>query len=86
MPKIVYDTRFFAEYFYSQDATVLRRANDVIRKAEQGFVSAIVIHEVYQLILKKEGRETAILRTTILEKDFKIESLRKPVSSSTETS
>jgi predicted nucleic acid-binding protein len=31
-----------------------------------------VIHEVYQLVLKKEGRETAILRTTILEKDFKI--------------
>lgn len=72
MPKIVYDTRFFAEYFYSTDAIVLQKANDIIRKAEQRFISAIVIHEVYQLILKKEGRETALLRTTILEKDFKI--------------
>jgi predicted nucleic acid-binding protein len=72
MPKVVYDTRFFVEYFYSQDAAILRKAKDLIRKAEQGFISAIVIHEVYQLVLKKEGRETAILRTTILEKDFKI--------------
>jgi len=31
-----------------------------------------VIHEVYQLVLKREGLETAILRTTIIEKDFKI--------------
>jgi predicted nucleic acid-binding protein len=73
MPKIVYDTRFFAEYFYSSDPAVLRKANEVIRKAEQGFVSAVVIHEVYQLVLRREGRETAVLRTTILEKDFKIQ-------------
>jgi predicted nucleic acid-binding protein len=82
MPKIVYDTRFFAEYFYSPDATVLQKANDIIRKAEQGFVSAIVIHEVYQLVLKKEGRETAILRTTILEKDFKIVNVNSEIAKS----
>jgi predicted nucleic acid-binding protein len=34
--------------------------------------SAIVIHEVYQLTLQKEGRETAKLRADLLEKDFKI--------------
>jgi hypothetical protein len=47
MPRVVYDTRFFAEYLFSQDATVLRKAKDIIRKAEQGFVSTIVIHEIY---------------------------------------
>lgn len=72
MPSIVYDTRFFAEYFYSTDLAALQKANGIIRKAEQGFVSTIVIHEIYRLLLKKEGRETAILRAGILEKDFKI--------------
>ena len=31
-----------------------------------------MIHEVYHLVLKKKGREVAILRATIIEKDFKI--------------
>ncbi|MBT0158422.1 type II toxin-antitoxin system VapC family toxin [Candidatus Bathyarchaeota archaeon A05DMB-2] len=82
MPKAVYDTRFFIEYFYSQDAAVLRKAKEVIQKAGQGFISAIVIHEVYQLVLKKEGRETAILRTTILEKDFKIVDVNSEIAKS----
>lgn len=34
-------------------------------------ISAIVIHEVCQLALKREDRETAILRTNLLEKDFR---------------
>jgi toxin FitB len=72
MHRVVYDTRFFVEYFFSEDAAFLRKAKDAIRKAEQGFVSAIVVHEVYHLILKKKGREVAILRATILEKDFKV--------------
>jgi predicted nucleic acid-binding protein len=33
---------------------------------------AIVIHEVYQPTLAREGRESAVLRTTLLEKDFKM--------------
>ncbi|MGB9741495.1 MAG: PIN domain-containing protein [Candidatus Bathyarchaeia archaeon] len=82
MPKIVYDTRFFAEYFYSQDEIFLQKANDALRKADKRFISAIVIHEVYQLILKKEGRETAILRTTILEKDFKIVNVDSEIAKS----
>jgi predicted nucleic acid-binding protein len=31
-----------------------------------------VIHEVYRLTLEREGRETAILRTKLLEKGFKV--------------
>jgi len=82
MSRIAYDTRFFAEYFYSTDAAFLRKANAVIRNAEQGFVSTIVIHEVYQLVLRKEGRETAILRTAILEKDFKIVEVTSEIAKS----
>ncbi len=40
--------------------------------AKERFISAIVLHEVYWLTLMREGRETAVLRASLLEKDFKI--------------
>jgi predicted nucleic acid-binding protein len=72
MPRTVYDTRFFMEHYYSQNEAILKKTKEAIRKAEERFISAIVIHEVYQLTLKQEGRETAVLRTALLEKDFKV--------------
>jgi len=72
MPKTVYDTRFFIEHYYSKDDGVLRRTTEEIRKTKERYISAIVVHEVYQLTLEREGRETAILRTNLLEKDFRI--------------
>ena len=60
------------EFFYSQDEVVLRKTKEALRKAEQRFISTIVIHEFYQLTLQREGRETAILRTHLLEKEFKV--------------
>ncbi len=72
MPKTVYDTRFFLEHYYSREASMLRKTRDAIRKAKERFISAIVIHEVYWLTLKQEGQETAVMRATLLEKDFKV--------------
>lgn len=72
MPRTVYDARFFVEFFYSQDEVVLRKTKEALRKAEERFISTIVIHEFYQLTLQREGRETAILRTHLLEKEFKV--------------
>jgi len=72
MPKTVYDTRFFIEHYYSHDEETLRRTKEEIRKTKERYISAIVIHEVYQLSLEREGRETATLRTNLLEKDFRI--------------
>ena len=72
MSKTVYDTRFLIEHYYSKDREVLRRLKEEIRKTRERYISAIVVHEVYQLTLKLEGRETAILRTNLLEKDFRI--------------
>jgi len=71
MSKAVYDTRFFFEHYYSKDKTILQKTKEAIRNVKQRYISAIVIHEVYQLTLQKEGRETAKLRTELLEKDFK---------------
>jgi predicted nucleic acid-binding protein len=72
MPKTVYDTRFFLEHYYSRENAILRKTKEAIRAAKERFISAIVIHEVYWLTLRQEGRETAALRTTLLEKDFKV--------------
>jgi predicted nucleic acid-binding protein len=71
MSRIVYDTRFFIEHYYSKDKQVLRKTTEEIRKTKQKYISAIVIHEIYQLTLQKEGRQTAKIRTNLLEKDFK---------------
>jgi predicted nucleic acid-binding protein len=72
MPKTVYDTGFFLEHYYSREVTVLRKTQEAIRKAKERFISAIVLHEIYWLTLETEGQETAELRATLLEKDFKI--------------
>jgi len=72
MPKTVYDTRFFIEHYYAKDGEVLRRTKEEIRENKERYISAVVIHEIYQLTLEREGRETAILRTSLLEKDFRI--------------
>jgi predicted nucleic acid-binding protein len=71
MSKTVYDTRFFIEHYYSKDEEVLRKTKEEIRKTKQKYVSAIVTHEIYLFTLKREGRETAKLRTNLLAKDFK---------------
>jgi len=72
MSKTVYDTRFFIEHYYSKNNDVLQKTKEELRKTKQRYISAIVIHEVYQLTLKREGRETAILRTELLKDDFKV--------------
>jgi predicted nucleic acid-binding protein len=79
MPKTVFDTRFFIEHYYSKDKQTLQKTTQTIRNTKQKHVSTITIHEVYQLTLQKEGRETAKLRADLLEKDF------KPISVDTET-
>ncbi|MBO3839924.1 MAG: PIN domain-containing protein [Candidatus Brockarchaeota archaeon] len=68
----VYDTRFFIEHYYSKDNEVLKRTTNALRTDGNKVISAIVIHEVYELTMEKEGREQAELRTRLLEKDFKV--------------
>ena len=72
MPKTVYDTRFFLEHYYSREAAVLQKTREAIRRAKERFISAVVLHEIYWLTLTQEGRETAVLRSALLEKDFRV--------------
>ena len=71
MNRAVYDTRFFATAYYSKDEKLAQRIKEEKRRPEK-FISTIVIHEVYRLILRLEGRETAMLRVALLKQDFKV--------------
>jgi len=70
--RAVFDTRFFIEHYYSGDAGVLSKTKAEIRRIRKKFVSAVVLHEVYWLTLRCEGRDTAVLRADLLEKDFRV--------------
>ncbi len=71
MNKAVYDTRFFVELFYSKDKQLRNRIREEKRNREK-FISAIAIHEFYNISLVREGRETAKLRTALIKKEFQI--------------
>ena len=82
MSRVVYDTRFFFEHYYSKDQKVLQKTKDEIRRNKERYISSIVVHEVYKLTLAKEGRETAAIRTDLLEKDFRMVNVDKVIAKS----
>ncbi len=70
MNKAVYDTRFFVDSFYSKDESLLKKIR--AHRARKRYVSAIVIHEVYNLAIKREGRETAKNQVAHLKEEFEV--------------
>jgi predicted nucleic acid-binding protein len=71
MNRAVYDTRFFAQFYYSRDEKLLKRLREEKRQPEK-YASTIVIHELYNLTLEREGRETAVLRAALLKEEFNV--------------
>ncbi len=73
MPKkSLYDTRFFIEYFYSNNKVLIKKLKDDLKEVKERLVSTITIHEIHCINLYKEGREVATLRSKIISRDFKI--------------
>ena len=71
MNKAIYDTRFFVEFYYSTNQTFRRKIEQEKRRKEK-YISTVVIHEIYNITLAREGRETAKLRATLVKKDFQV--------------
>ena len=71
MSKAVYDTRFFTQFYYSKDEKLLQRLRNEKRQPEK-YASTVVIHELYNLTMEREGRETAVLRVALLKQEFKV--------------
>lgn len=73
MPKSsVFDTRFFIEYFFTDDLKTQQSLKNEIQAASEKIVSAITFHELYKLNIEKLGRETAKLRCTTIRDEFKV--------------
>lgn len=72
MPRLVYDTRFFVEYFYSDNKQTQEKARNLISASRDRHISAITIHELYRMSLAKEGRETAKMRREAIEDLFSV--------------
>jgi predicted nucleic acid-binding protein len=70
--KRLYDTRFFAEYFYSEDIELLKKLKQEAKQVKEKNVSALTIHELYRINAKRSGREVATLRSHTIREEFKI--------------
>jgi predicted nucleic acid-binding protein len=70
MNKAVYDTRFFADSYYSKDELLLKKIR--AHRARKRYVSAIVVHEIYNLAIKRVGRETAKNQVAHLKEEFEV--------------
>lgn len=60
------------EGYYSSSGVQLKKLSEKIKSTKARFISSIVLHEVYQLTLRKDGREIAKLRTLLLEQDYEV--------------
>jgi predicted nucleic acid-binding protein len=58
--------------YYSTNAVQTNKLGEKVRSTKERFVSAIVLHEVYQITLRKNGRDIAKLRTALVEQDFEV--------------
>lgn len=68
----MYDTRFFIEYFYSNDAGFLRRLKEDLKTIKDRIVSTLTIHELHRINLEREGKEVANLRSETIRRDFNV--------------
>jgi predicted nucleic acid-binding protein len=72
MNRAVFDTRFFVEGYYSPNTSQTKRLVAKVKSVKERYISSVVLHEVYRLTLQKDGRETAKLRTALLEQDYEV--------------
>ena len=71
MNKAVYDSRFFVEFYYSKNQVIQQKIGQKKRFLDK-YVSAIVVHEVYNITLARDGREVAKLRAASIKEEFKV--------------
>jgi Predicted nucleic acid-binding protein, contains PIN domain len=82
--KQVLDNRFFAEYYYSQDRDLYKKAYKKMEElihTSDGIVPTIVLSEIVQLVCSREGKERAeMIYLSIMQSGLKIESLTPSIA------
>ncbi len=76
MTKVVIDTRFLVEYFYTKDENIKRRTKQKLKeliKSKQGIFPAVVLSEITNITCRKRGVEEAKIRyLTLLRSGLKM--------------
>src|SRR5208283_5398806 len=69
--KAVFDTMFFAEYYYSENKSLLNemRAQNT-RKGR--YISVVVVHEFYNFALSRRSRETVKTQIADILGEFEV--------------
>jgi predicted nucleic acid-binding protein len=67
----VYDTRFFTQLYYSKDDPLLKKIK-AEKARKKKYVSAVVVHEIYNLAITREGRDVAKLKVACLKQGFEL--------------
>jgi predicted nucleic acid-binding protein len=70
--KRLYDTRFFFDYFYSDDAELVKKLKQEAKSTKEKFVSALSIHELHHISMKRSGKEVAALRSHAIFAEFTV--------------
>ncbi len=68
----LYDTRFFAESFYTSDPQLAKKLKEEFRSVKEKLVSSLTIHEIHRVVLQKEGKTVATLRSHTIQRDFQV--------------
>ncbi len=68
----LYDTRFFVEYFYSEDGERLRKLKEELRLVKERMVSSLTVHEIHRINFLRQGKDVADLRSSTIRRDFKV--------------
>jgi len=70
--KRLYDTRFFFDYFYSNNPEITKKLKQEAESTREKLVSVLTIHELHHLSMRRSGKEVAALRSHTILTEFKV--------------
>jgi toxin FitB len=70
--KRLYDTRFFFDYFYSDNKELVKKLKQEAKSTKEKLVSILTIHELHHISMKHGGKEVASLRSHTIVAEFTV--------------
>ena len=70
--KRLYDTRFFFDYFYSNNPEITKKLQQEAKSTKEKLVSVLTIHELHHISMRRSGKEVATLRSHTILTEFKV--------------
>jgi toxin FitB len=70
--KRLYDTRFFFDYFYSDNMELVNKLKQEAKSTKEKLVSILTIHELHHISMKRSGKEVASLRSHTIVAEFTV--------------